>query len=646
MTDNINFNPTLDFDGTDDRLSLGNLANIKSGAPNGGDYALIGIGIREDGPQHNYVIGSGGGTANQDLHFGYRNNNTQATLAHWGNDLNVTTNNHDNPQAPFLLYGEYDGVIRILEETRGSTFQRNSAANTTDLQGSKTNYIGDLESSGNFNGLIPEVIIFENDLTDLQKKQVNSYLALKYGITLTDDNDNDATTGEIISGSVTEGDYVASNGSTIVWDYSVNDEYHNDVAGIGRDDGSCWQQKQSRAEDTDDILTIGLGSVATSNGANLNLFDDNFDFLVWGNDNGTKAQATANTVDVPSTIAERMERVWKVDDTGAVGETELQFDLTGLGYSTDAGDFSLIVSNSSTMADGTLITGGTFNGNVLSFSGVDLTDGQFFTLATENTTCGPGGVNTNIALWLRADLEVFSDAGTTAAEDGDNVLQWNDQSSPTNNASEDNAGGGSPVEPTLRTNDINFNPAIRFSDAQSTNNSWLETASNSTSTNFSLISVFKTVQSTGSATNFTDSPALISAEAGGTNDYAMGLGQGRLYINATTNNNYNIRPATSYSDDIPRIVTGTRVQASSATGINLYVNSQNVGSATSNTTNLNSAGTFAIGNHSDYDEDGQFEGDIAEVIVFDRVITEVERATCRFLLSNQVRLNSCSYGAF
>ncbi|OEK02575.1 hypothetical protein BFP97_14045 [Roseivirga sp. 4D4] len=620
-TDNINFNPTIDFDGVDDRLSLGNLANIKSGATNGGDYTLLATGIRQSGTGVQYVLGSDGGTANEDLHFGFRSS-TQATIAHWGNDLDATISAFDSPQAPYIVFSEYDGSGRIIEELRAGAIGRNTDANSTDLSGTKTNYVGDLASVGNYNGLISEVIVFDNDITDIQKQQVYTYMALKYGVTLTNNNDNDGNLGEVISGSVTEGDYVTSDGTTIVWDYSNNTTYHNDVAGIGRDDNSCWQQKQSRAEDTDDILTIGLGSIANSNGENGNIFADDHDYLVWGNDNGATADASVNTSDVPETIAERMARVWKVQDTGTVGETELQFDLTGLGYDvSDPNAFSLLVGNTATMADAEIITGGTLNGNILSFTGVNLTDGQFFTIGTQNVTCGPGGVNTDIALWLRADL------GTNTTVDNENITTWTDQSSPANSATEQNAGGGSPVEPTYQANEMNFNPAIRFSDAQSNNNSWLETGSNLSDNDLTLISVFKTAQTNGSGTDFTESPALISNEAtSGSDDYALGLAEGRLFINAENNNGYSIRPATTYVDEVTRIATATRVDANQANGINLYVNSENVGSATSDDVNLDAGGTFTIGNHSDYDADGQFEGDIAEILVFNKVLTAVERA--------------------
>ncbi len=645
-TDNINFNPTIDFDGVDDRLTLGNLANIKSGATNGGDYTVVGVGIREDG-DWNFVLGSQGGNANEELHFGYRNNDTQASLAHWGNDLNVTTNGFNSPQAPFILYGEYDGATgRVIEETRGGNYARNTDANSTDISGTRTNFVGDLENTGNYNGLIPEVIVFENDISDLSKQQVYTYIALKYGITLTNDNNNNASTNEIISGSVREGDYVSSDGSTIVWTHSANTTYHNDVAGIGRDDASCWIQKQSTAVDTDDILTIGLGSVAASNAANINSFGDDRDYLVWGNDNGATAQASANTADVPNSISERMTRVWKVEDTGMVGETELQFDLTGLGYSTNASDFSLLVGNTATMADATIITGGTLMGNILSFSGIDLTDGQFFTIGTGLTTCGPGGVNTNIALWLRGDIEVFSDAGTTPAVDGVNVVQWNDQSSPASNGSEVDLTGANPVEPTFETNEFNFNPILRFSDPNSNNSSYIENGSNTVSGDMAMISVFKTGQADGTANDFVNSPALIGAsETTGTLDYGMGMENGSIWVNANTTTTFDAETSGTYNDNVVHIALSTRVQSSGA--IAIFVDSESVATGTGSTSALTDPTSFGIGNHSDGDVQAQFAGDIAESIVFSQTLTSDERNRVESYLAIKygITLNSADDGA-
>ncbi len=620
-TDNINFNPTVDFDGTDDRLSLGNLANIKSGATNAGDYTLLGVGLRQSGTGVQYVLGSEGGTGNQDLHFGFRSS-TQATIAHWGNDLDATINAFNSPQAPYLVFAEYDGSERIIEEIRNGAIGRATDANTTDIGGTKTNYVGDLGTVGNYNGLISEVIVFEDDITDLEKQQVITYLALKYGITLTNDNDNDATTNEIITGSIREGDYVSSDGTTIIWNHANNSSYANNVAGIGRDDASCWAQRQSRAEDTGDILTVGLGTVAANNASNMNSFTDNGDYLIWGNDGATTAQATAETSDIPGSLAERIERIWKVQDTGEVGATELQFDLTGLGYSVaDASAFSLLVGNTNVMADASIITGGTLDGNILSFTGVNLTDGQFFSVGTVFETCGPGGVNTNISVWFAANKEVFSDAGTTPAVDGANVIQWNDQSSPAINASEIDLGGGaSAVEPTLQTNEMNSNPVIQITDPNSSNASYLRTASTAVTGDFTLISVFKTGQSSGTDEDVLNSPTLLSSRNAGSLDHAMGMENGTLWLHADSDNGFEVQSTSTYNNNEPHFATATK----SGTALSLFVDGQADGTGTGTATLTNATG-FAIGNHFNFDLQAQYAGDIAETIVFSSALDSDQR---------------------
>ena len=96
---------------------------------------------------------------------------------------------------------------------------------------------------------------------------VDRYLALKYGITL-----------------IQPTSYVNSSGTTI-WDATTNGTYHNNIAGIGRDDGSALNQKQSRSVNSG-LVTIGLGAIATANIANTNTFATDKTFLTWGNDTG------------------------------------------------------------------------------------------------------------------------------------------------------------------------------------------------------------------------------------------------------------------------------------------------------------------------------------------------------------------------
>jgi len=627
VTDNINFNPILEFDGTNDRLET-QLDGIK-----GTNYTVLAVGERADANNSNYVLGGerNSPSTNEVLHFGYRTN-TAATLAQFGNDIDVTVSAFDASSAPFLLFGELDGSGRVIEETRNNGFARNTDTNTSQLIGTVQDYVANFGATY-YGGKISEIVAISSDITDLEKQQVTSYLAIKYGITLTSDNDNDTNTGETISGSVTEGDYVSSDGTTIVWDFSANSTYHNDVAGIGRDDASCFSQKQSTADGTDDILTVGLGSVATDNMSNANTFTDDRDYLVWGNDNGATAEASKNTVDVPNSVSERMTRIWKVQDTGTVGETELQFDLTGLGYSVaDATAFSLLVNNSATMNTATVISGGTLNGNVLSFTGVDLTDGQFFTIGTGITICGPGGVNTNIAMWVKADAEVFSDnPGTTAATDGANALFWNDQGAQGHNMEEADLGGGAnAIEPTFQTSEINFNPVVNFTDPGSTNNSYFRTddsfmvPTNTNQIDFTLISVFKTGQASGTANDNVNSPVLISSRSGSGLDNAMGMDNGTIWVNADSDAAFEAETSNTYNNNIPHIATGVRDDDPG--DLTIYVDAAESATATGITTNLDNAdGGFGIGNHFTTDVDAQYAGDIAETIVYNQVLDSDQR---------------------
>lgn len=325
LADNFNFNPTVDFDGSNDRLVV-NLSAIKSGAGNG-DYSLFAVGER-DNNSFNIVLGSEGGSGNQDLHFGYRSSNN-ATIAHWGNDLDVTgLNNYNTPAVtPYLLSAVYNGSTRVIEEHRDGSFSRASGNNTTDLSGSKTNYIGDLQSVGNYNGRITEVIVFDNDLSNLEKVRVYSYLGVKYGIDLTNNLDGDGNLNEVISGAIREGDYVAADGSTVIWNYATQGAaYFNDIAGIGRDDRSNLAQKQSKSENQGTVLTIGLGSIAASNFANGNSFATDASYLLWGHNDGTLAgEATNAALPAQSGMADKMKRQWQIVENGSVGTVQVAF---------------------------------------------------------------------------------------------------------------------------------------------------------------------------------------------------------------------------------------------------------------------------------------------------------------------------------
>ena len=88
-----------------------------------------------------------------------------------------------------------------------------------------------------------EVIAYNRILTDVERQTVESYLGLKYGITL-----NSGATN-----------YLAADGSAY---WTANATYKNRVTGIGRDDATALNTKQSLSVDTG-VVTIALAAASS-----------------------------------------------------------------------------------------------------------------------------------------------------------------------------------------------------------------------------------------------------------------------------------------------------------------------------------------------------------------------------------------------
>ena len=278
-----------------------------------------------------------------------------------------------------------------------------------------------------FDGRVAEVISYSTRLGDANRRQVSSYLALKYGLTL----------------DITSQDYTA--GGVTIYDRTTHGAYSNNITGIGQDDSQALDQTSSTSESPGGLVTMGNAST-----------QDDGDFLLWGNDGGS----TDLTASARTGLTNRVTRIWRVDHTNDVGTVDLTFDLTELGFSTSSSYELLIAVAGATMpgdldVDGqTSITSGTtstVNGrNFVTFTGVTLNDNEYFTLAGDITQTGPGGVATNLTLWLKADEGVI--------ETSNAVSEWVDNSGNGNNALQ----GQDPFKPTLSSSAINSNPTLLF----------------------------------------------------------------------------------------------------------------------------------------------------------------------------------------
>ncbi len=619
----INYNPSIQFT---DPGNTNNSYLVTSSNPASGDMTLIAVfETTQSSGNSNFnespaLLGAEETTSDADYGIGLTSGNLYTKIESASGGTSATSSSTYNDGFPHIATSTREQAVSgAIELYLDSEDVGTGTSDNVVLSGPSALAIGnhqDPVTASQFAGQIPEVIVYSGVLSSEDRNKVESYLALKYGITR--NGADDGTTG-----SVDERDYRRSDG-TVIWDYTgQTSTYYNDIAGIGRDDGSCWSQKQSASENSDDILAVGLSSIATSNQLNNNTFASDGDFMVWGNDNGATDQDNANTSDLPTLLSERMTRIWRVQETGTVGEVEVAFDLTGLtgagDYSTTASDYRLIISSTSTMADGLTYDGGTFNGSVLSFTGINFSNGDYFTLGTALNTCGPGGVNSNISFWYKAD------AGTNTTTDGADVTSWTDQGGGANNGSEVDQGGFTPLEPTYETSEINFNPALRFTDTNSNNNSYIQTTSNAVSGNMTLISVFRTGTAQGTQDDFVNTPALVGADdtADGL-DYGLGIENGQIIVNASDGVTFDAETTTTYTDSNPHIALATRDQSTGS--IEIYVDSESEATGTGSTSALSTPNRFGIGNHNDADIQAQFTGDIAETLVYSTVLSDLEIA--------------------
>lgn len=111
---------------------------------------------------------------------------------------------------------------------------------------------------------VAELLVYKRLLDEKELAKVETYLALKYGVTL-------------------EEDYINAKGDKI-WNWEKNKRYSFNISGIGRDDRSALYQKQSASSSSAEDLTIGISKIATSNLLNTGSLKDGT-YLIWG-DNG------------------------------------------------------------------------------------------------------------------------------------------------------------------------------------------------------------------------------------------------------------------------------------------------------------------------------------------------------------------------
>ncbi|MFY0604652.1 MAG: T9SS type A sorting domain-containing protein [Flavobacteriaceae bacterium] len=340
-TNAVNFNPAFVFNGGNQYMEIvdaGGDGILETGTsyPNLATYAVI----LTSEAQNSYALNETTAAPQSDdytFQVPWGDNNIYYNIENGASNINhpwvsnTTTfdlynifgsNNSGNSAIPFQQALYLNGAVVDTDATT------NFSTNTISGDDNQPYFIGSQNGSANFhNGQIAEIIVFSGNQSSQVQQSYQSYLAIKYGITL---NNLTAIHDDT---NITEGDYVLIDGTTKVWDFTANTAHHNDVAGIGRDDGVALAQYQSKSVNSDAIITMGLTEIAANNASNSNypgvapfgtgFTGGNKSFLMWGNDNGGLliGDVSSNTIIcAPETT---LGRTWKVVESGSIGTVKV-----------------------------------------------------------------------------------------------------------------------------------------------------------------------------------------------------------------------------------------------------------------------------------------------------------------------------------
>lgn len=346
-TNGLNFNPAYVFDGTDDAF---NMSTHGVGASDTMS-AFYAASLTDPSGGYRYLTEFGDDTPSLSVNNGKPNLYARGTSPV---ATEYSTIEALSPRIYSFISPTVAGtrIVGVNNKEETGTYTGGYSTST----GATGTVFGAPNVSGgkSFKGPIGEAMFFSRQLTPQERQRINSYLAIKYSVTLYQGASGIA--------------YVDSANATI---WPADATYKNTITGIGRDDASTLNQKQSK--NVDDIVAVGRGDIAASNQANVNTFAADKTFLLWGHNGGVTDQATA----VTGTDYMRMARIWKSVSTGTVGAVKLQIPKSEIARSTA----SVFISNSATFNNTSTRVDMTSNGSNYE-AVVTLPAGAYFTFGS------------------------------------------------------------------------------------------------------------------------------------------------------------------------------------------------------------------------------------------------------------------------
>ncbi len=309
-----NYNPSVYFNEDDQFLNMNNLINA-----NATNINIFAVGTNEISNSNEYnamVFGQGESQWSSGGYCLCTMNSDQTRFGFWVNELyfNSSTTWFGGPAMQSrLLEGRYDSTelsFFMNAQNYGNTPYTGIIGNSN--SGNGTTHLGGGDHAGNSHkGHISEVIIYDTALSNADRDRINSYLAIKYAITL--------------SRAGVSNNIVNSNGQSL-FTANTNEYWQwNGIIGIGRDDTSDLYQKQSHV--FSDNTRIYVNSIANDNSSNLGTFGNN-QFVIMGRNNGIISPLTnLPSTEVPPTVITRIEREYKITNTNFTNTFNIDIQL-------------------------------------------------------------------------------------------------------------------------------------------------------------------------------------------------------------------------------------------------------------------------------------------------------------------------------
>ena len=353
VADGLNFNPLVRFDGANDVLRSQALVTALDGAT---DYEIYIVARNDNATKAGFLLStsdsrSGVGVlamvnANGTARFVHRS----PTGATGGDE--VTQAPYDVDNAQLFSFRREAGVAQSIAVNSGdATTISAPSADPLDARALAAG-LGAVHETGSFGfeGGIAEVLVHTRTLSEAERDRVESYLGLKYGLTLADG-------------------YVDSAGNALP---TFADGVDQQIAGIGLDTSGSLDQRRSRS-------SVGEAAVTVGGASDL----DDREFLLWANDG---ADVGGNEVfDIGGETHARLSRTWQFSETGDVGSVEVTFDtrlFPTLSIDANRQAHVIVADDADFTTNVRKFSLGDAPG-VLTASGVEIDHGDYFTLGTD-----------------------------------------------------------------------------------------------------------------------------------------------------------------------------------------------------------------------------------------------------------------------